>query len=161
MLDELFPQAAFTQLPGVPSSVTALAEIGQVPPLVAALVAIIGVAAAANALVLTVRRRGGDLAVLRALGLRPRDVRRAVGWQAATMAAIAAIAGVPVGVVLGRFVWTGIARPANVLIRVDVGPGRPRPPARGVAGHPPRPRHLARAPGGTATPSRGAAERMM
>jgi hypothetical protein len=124
VLDELFPQAAFTQLPGVPSSVTALAEIGQVPPLVATLVAIIGVAAATNALVLTVRRRGGDLAVLRALGLRPRDVRRAVGWQAATMAAIAAIAGVPVGVVLGRFVWTGMARPANVLIRLDVGPGQ-------------------------------------
>jgi len=123
VLDELFPQAAFIQLPGVPSSVTALAEIGQVPPLVATLVAIIGVAAATNALVLTVRRRGADLAVLRALGLRPRDVRRAVGWQAATMAAIAAIAGVPVGVALGRFVWTGIARPANVLIRVDVGPG--------------------------------------
>ena len=72
--------------PGCPSSVTALAEIGQVPPLVATLVAIIGVAAATNALVLTVRRRGGDIAVLRALGLRPRDVRRAVGWQAATMA---------------------------------------------------------------------------
>ncbi len=97
MLDELFPEAAFTQMPGVPSSVTALAEIGQVPPLVATLVAIIGVAAAANALVLAVRRRGGDLAVLRALGLRPRDVRRARRLAGATMAAIAAIAGIPAG----------------------------------------------------------------
>ena len=90
VLDELFPEAAFTQLPGVPSSVTALAEIGQVPRIVATLVALIGIAAAANSLVLVGRRRGGDLAVLRALGLRPLDVRRAFGWQAATMAMIAA-----------------------------------------------------------------------
>jgi hypothetical protein len=120
VLDELFPEAAFTQLPGVPSSVTALAEIGQVPPIVAIFVALIGIAAAANSLVLVVRRRGGDLAVLRALGLRPGDVRRAFGWQAATMAAVAAVGGVPAGVAVGRSVWTGIARPANVLIRVDV-----------------------------------------
>ena len=112
VLDELFPEAAFTQLPGVPSSVTALAEIGQVPPIVAILVALIGIAAAANSLVLVVRRRGGDVAVLRALGLRPRDVRRAFGWQAATMAAVAAVVGVPAGVVVGQVRVDGY-RPAR------------------------------------------------
>ena len=123
VLDELFPEAAFTQLPGIPSSVTTLAEIGQVPLIVAVLVALIGIAAAANSLVLVGRRRGADLAILRALGMRPGDVRRAFSWQAVTMAAVAATIGVPAGVMLGRLVWTGIARPANVLIRVDIGPG--------------------------------------
>ena len=122
VLDELFPEAAFTQLPGIPSSVTTLAEIGQVPLIVAVLVALIGIAAAANSLVLVGRRRGADLAILRALGMRPGDVRRAFSWQAVTMAAVAATIGVPAGVMLGRLVWTGIARPANVLIRVDIGP---------------------------------------
>ena len=100
----------FHRTPGVPSSVTALAEIGQVPPIVAILVAVLGIAAAANSLLLAVRRRGGEIAVLRALGLRPRRPPR-LGWQAATMATVAALVGVPVGVVLGRIVWTGIARP--------------------------------------------------
>ena len=33
-----------------------------------------------------------------------------------------ALVGVPVGILLGRLVWTGIARPTNVVIRVDVVP---------------------------------------
>ena len=92
------------------------------PRLIAALVAVLGIAAAGNALLLAVRRRGSEIAVLRALGLRPSDARRVLGWQAATMATVAALVGIPVGILLGRIVWTGIARPANVVIRVDVDP---------------------------------------
>ena len=81
VLDELFPEAAFTQLPGIPSSVTTLAEIGQVPLIVAVLVALIGIAAAANSLVLVGRRRGADLAILRGPWHAPR--RRAPSVQLA------------------------------------------------------------------------------
>jgi ABC-type lipoprotein release transport system permease subunit len=122
VLDDLFPEGYFTEPGSVPSTVTALEEIGQVPGLIAALVAVLGIAAAGNAVLLAVRRRGGEIAVLRALGLRPSDARRIFGWQAATMATVAAIAGIPLGILLGRIVWTGIARPANVVIRVDVAP---------------------------------------
>ena len=122
VLDDLFPEGYFTEPGLVPSSVTALEEIGQVPRLIAGLVAVLGIAAAGNALLLAVRRRGGEIAVLRALGLRPSDARRVLGWQAATMATVAALVGIPVGILLGRMVWTGIARPANVVIRVDVVP---------------------------------------
>ena len=122
VLDDLFPEGYFTEPGLVPSSVTAFEEIGQVPRLIAALVAVLGITAAGNALLLAVRRRGSEIAVLRALGLRPSDARRVVGWQAATMATVAALVGIPVGIVLGRIVWTGIARPANVVIHVDVDP---------------------------------------
>ena len=122
VLDDLFPEGYFTEPGLVPSSVTALEEIGQVPRLIAGLVAVLGIAAAGNALLLAVRRRGSEIAVLRALGLRPSDARRVVGWQAATMAIFAALVGIPVGILLGRLVWTGIARPANVVISVDVEP---------------------------------------
>ncbi len=121
LLAETFPEGAFSEWPMTPSAITALAEIGQVPILIAALVGLIGTAAAANALVLAGRRRDGDLAILRTLGMRSKDIRRAFGWQAATMVGVAATIGVPTGVMLGRVVWTGIARPANVLIHVDIG----------------------------------------
>ena len=122
VLDDLFPEGYFTDPGLVPSSVTAIEEISQVPPLIAGLVAVLGIAAAGNALLLAVRRRGSEIAVLRALGLRPSDARRVLGWQAATMATVTALVGVPVGILLGRLVWTGIARPTNVVIRVDVVP---------------------------------------
>jgi FtsX-like permease family len=99
-----------------PSSITSR----QVPVLVAVLVALLGAAAAAHALVLGVRRRSHDFAVLRALGLRPRQASAVVYWQAGILALVAVVAGVPLGVLLGRLVWTAIAQPSNVLVRIDV-----------------------------------------
>jgi ABC-type lipoprotein release transport system permease subunit len=124
VLDDLFPDGYYAEPVMVPSSITALEQIATVPRLVAALVAILGIAAAANTLVLAVRRRAGDVAVLRSLGLRPSDVRHIFGWQALTMAAITTAFGIPAGVVVGRLVWTGIASPANVRILVEVAPLR-------------------------------------
>jgi ABC-type lipoprotein release transport system permease subunit len=122
VLEDLFPDGYFAEPGLVPSSVTALDEITAVPHLIACLVAVLGIAAAGNALLLAVRRRGSEIAVLRALGLRPSDARRVLGWQAATMAVFAALVGIPLGILLGRVVWTGISRPANVVIRVDIEP---------------------------------------
>lgn len=56
-----------------------------------------------------VRRRGTDLAVLRALGITPRGTRSAIAWQARTLCIIALLVGVPVGVVIGRLIWRIIA----------------------------------------------------
>jgi predicted lysophospholipase L1 biosynthesis ABC-type transport system permease subunit len=124
VLDDHFPNGYYAEPGMVPSGITALEQIGDVPRLVAAFVSILGIAAAANTLVLAVRRRGGDVAVLRSLGLRPADVRRIFGWQALTMAVITVTFGIPAGLLLGRLVWSGIASPANVLIRVEVVPLR-------------------------------------
>jgi putative ABC transport system permease protein len=104
----------------VPGTIASFSDIGQVPMMVAALTALLGAAAAAHALILGVRRRSHDFAVLRALGLRPHQAGGVVHWQAATLALIALVAGVPLGVLLGRLVWTAIAQPANVLVRTDV-----------------------------------------
>ncbi len=124
VLDDVLPDGYYAEPGMVPSSITALEQIAGVPRLLAALVSILGIAATANTLVLAVRRRSGDIAVLRSLGLRPADVRRIFGWQALTMGVITVAAGIPAGVVLGRLVWTAIASPANVLIRVEFAPLR-------------------------------------
>ena len=104
----------------VPGTIASFSDIQQVPVLVAVLMALLGAAAVAHALVLGVRRRSHDFAVLWALGLRPRQAGGVVHWQAAILALVAVVAGVPLGVLLGRLVWTAIAQPSNVLVRIDV-----------------------------------------
>jgi ABC-type lipoprotein release transport system permease subunit len=106
----------------VPSSVTMLGDVRQVPIVLVAAIGLLGLMAAAHAMLLAVRRRGGDLAALRAIGMRPVDVRRVVGWQAIAMGAVTVAVGVPLGLVLGRVAWTAISRPANVLVHVVVEP---------------------------------------
>jgi hypothetical protein len=104
----------------VPGTIASISDLQQVPVLVAVLVALLGAAAAAHALVLGVRRRSHDFAVLRALGLRPRQAGAVVYWQAGILGLVAVVAGVPLGVLLGRLVWTALAQPSNVLVRIDV-----------------------------------------
>jgi hypothetical protein len=104
----------------VPGSITALQDIRQVPLIVAGLVGLLGLATAGYALLLGVRRRGHDLAVLRAIGLRPGEAAGVVRWQAATLAVVAILVGVPLGLVLGRVVWVAMAEPVHVVVRTDV-----------------------------------------
>lgn len=106
-----------------PSAVSSLGGLRDVPAILGTAVAVLGVIAGGHAMALAVRRRRGDLAVLRALGMRPRDVGAVIGWQAAAIGAVAVGTGIPVGIVFGRVMWTAIAGPSNVVILVDVPAG--------------------------------------
>ncbi|HEY3673433.1 MAG TPA: ABC transporter permease [Acidimicrobiia bacterium] len=89
-----------------------LASFGRVDGLPIAVAAILGVMAGAvlvYTLLTAIRRRRRDLAVLKSLGFLRRDVARTVTVQAMTLAALAVVIGLPVGVVLGRFVWNRFA----------------------------------------------------
>lgn len=70
-------------------------------------------AAALLALTLTVlasvRQHRRQLAVLKTLGLRRRQLRATVAWQASTILVIAALAGVPLGVAAGHWAWASFA----------------------------------------------------
>lgn len=70
-----------------------------------AFLAILGATGLLHFLFATTRRRGRDLAVLRALGFERRWVRRTITCQAATTAVIGLLFGVPLGIVAGRMVW--------------------------------------------------------
>ena len=85
-----------------------LASFGRVDGLPIAVAAILGVMAGAvlvYTLLTAIRRRRRDLAVLKALGFLRRDVARTVTVQAMTLSALALVIGLPIGVLLGRFVW--------------------------------------------------------
>ena len=56
-------------------------------------------------LVTSVLRRQRDFAILRVLGLTSWQVRRTLGWQAAALAGLALVIGIPAGIVCGRLGW--------------------------------------------------------
>ena len=91
-------------------------SIGSTPELLAAGLAVGAVLGLALTLLASVRRRRRDLALLKTLGLSRRQAARAtIAWQASVDGAIGAIVGVPLGVVLGRELWTLFARSINAV----------------------------------------------
>lgn len=95
-----------------PKRPTDLVNFGQVqnlPLLLAGLVTLLAAATLAHTLVTSIRRRRRDLAILKMLGFVPRQVRVAVAWQATSFVSAALLIGLPVGVVVGRVVWTTFA----------------------------------------------------
>jgi FtsX-like permease family len=89
-----------------PAGVVSLERLRATPALLGSLIVLLLGAAVANALVVAVRRRGHDLAVLRTLGFTRGQVVRTVLWQATTVGIVALVIGIPVGVVVGRWTWT-------------------------------------------------------
>ena len=84
------------------------------PGVLTALVAALAGALFVHLLVETIRQRRHELALLNALGLRPREVRATVAWQAGTTVTIAIGPGVVVGVLAGRWLWTRYAHSLGV-----------------------------------------------
>ena len=120
LAEDVTAQGFYVRPLAKPIAIAALEDIGAVPVVVAVLVAILGAAAAAHALSLAVRRRRADLAVLRTFGLTPRQAGGVIRWQAVVLAAVALVVGIPVGLVIGRLVWSAIAAPSDVVVRADV-----------------------------------------
>jgi ABC-type lipoprotein release transport system permease subunit len=114
---------------GPPSTVENLGEMGNTPWLLAAFLALVGGAGLAHALIIGVRRRRYDLAVVRAIGLRPAEGRRVVGWQAFVMAAVGAAVGLLAGAIAGRLIWSrvvvGIGAVVKSVVPVAVVVGAP------------------------------------
>jgi putative ABC transport system permease protein len=73
-----------------------------------------------HVLVSSVRRRRRDLAVLKTLGFVRREVSAVTAWQATTMAAIALLIGLPLGIVLGSVVWRLFAEQLGVASGVSL-----------------------------------------
>jgi hypothetical protein len=102
-------RAALDPLPtrssGEPREVQALSGISGLPALLGGVLALVATATLAHTLVSSVRRRRRDLAVLRTMGFVRRQVWLSVFWQTATLVAVALVVGLPLGALLGRFVW--------------------------------------------------------
>jgi ABC-type antimicrobial peptide transport system permease subunit len=100
-----------------PTDVLNYARITSTPVALAAVLALLAIGVLANLLVSSIRRRRHDIAILKTLGFRRRQVSAAVAWQATTVVGLALLVGLPVGVALGRWVWSTFA--TNLGIPVE------------------------------------------
>jgi hypothetical protein len=96
--------------PGIPlSQVQAVKDMAALPLVLSAFLAVLAIGAVGHALSIAVSRRCHELAVLRALGLTRYQSRLVIGVQATLLATIGLAFGIPLGLILGRFLWHAVA----------------------------------------------------
>ncbi len=107
---------AFYETPraGAPMVVRDVRAVRRVPIALAAAIALLAAATLARTLVLSIRRRRRELAVLKTLGFTRGQVRATIAWHATTVGAIALVAGLPLGFGVGRWIWNVVAEHLGV-----------------------------------------------
>jgi hypothetical protein len=91
------------------TTVVILQDLSVLPTALGGFLALLAVGAVGYALTTAVRRRGRELAVLRALGLTGRQSRLVIVTQATVLAVAGIAAGIPLGLVVARVVWRVVA----------------------------------------------------
>lgn len=74
----------------------------------------------ALSIVVSVRDRQRELAILRVLGFRDAELRASVRWQAFMMMLVGVIVGIPLGIIAGRAAWRAFADQLGVVPRASV-----------------------------------------
>jgi hypothetical protein len=93
-----------------PPEVTNLDDLSRLPEVVALLVGAVALGALALGVAGTLRARSRDVALLRALGLTPRQARRSIAIAGLVVGAIGAVIGVAAGLLAGRVLWSQVAQ---------------------------------------------------
>jgi len=93
-----------------PAQIINYGSLGSTPTVLGGALASGAVVALGLTLVASVRRRRRDLALLKTLGFTKRQLAGAIAWQSSTAVGIGAAVGVPLGILLGRFLWDLFAR---------------------------------------------------
>jgi hypothetical protein len=93
-----------------PAQIANYAALRAAPSLLAVGLAVGAVAALLLTLLASVRRRRHDLAVLKTIGFTRRQLAATVAWQATMAAIVGSAVGIPLGIALGRWLWTAFAR---------------------------------------------------
>ena len=90
-----------------------LQDVDALPLILAGLVGAVGLLTLGNVLLVSVRRRSRELAILKTIGFDRRQVAVAVACQAIFSGVIALLLGLPAGVVTGRWAWGLISTAAG------------------------------------------------
>ena len=119
VVEDLTAKGFAPSSPTQPPDVANLAHVRDLPLWLAAFLVLLAIGAVAHTLLTGVPSRRRDVAVLRALGLTPRQAAACVGWQAVVIGIVALAIGIPLGIAVGRQVWRLVA---ESLSFVYVGP---------------------------------------
>jgi FtsX-like permease family len=114
-----------------PAEIANYRTVGATPAVLAAILTAGAVGALGLTLIASVRRRRREFALLKTLGFTQRQLAATVAWQSSVPAIVGVIFGIPLGIALGRWLWTLFARgisavpdptvPALSLVVVAVG----------------------------------------
>jgi FtsX-like permease family len=95
--------------PTIPLELVNLQNVELLPNLLGISLGVLAIAALAYVLVVSGRSRRRDFAVLRAIGLDGGGTRLVVFSQALIIAVVGLVVGLPLGVVVARWAWAGVA----------------------------------------------------
>ncbi len=101
--------ASYEGQQSVPTNLVNFGQAVDFPLLLEGTMVLFGAASLLHLLVVSVSRRRRQFALLKVLGFLRRQVRAAMCWQAATVAVIGVVGGVPIGLVVGVTVWDDFA----------------------------------------------------
>jgi ABC-type lipoprotein release transport system permease subunit len=105
--------------PARPGDVSNYTRVRGTSLVLSGVLALIALGLLVHVLVSSVRRRRRELALYKTLGFVRRQVSAVSAWQATTMAAVALLVGVPVGIAIGAVVWRLFA--GQLGVAPDVG----------------------------------------
>lgn len=113
--------------PQRPADVVHLERVQATPFYLAGVLAVLGGGALVHALVMSVRRRRRDVAVLKTLGFVGSQVSASIALQGTALVITAVVFALPLGVAAGRWAW--------ILLAGELGvPAHPATPALAIAG---------------------------
>jgi len=102
-------------LPITPTSLVNFGEAVNFPLIFGGMLALSGAATLVHLLVVSVSRRRREMGLLKALGFVNRQIVASVAWQATALVGVGIVVGVPLGIVLGREVWSAFANNLGVV----------------------------------------------
>ena len=105
----------------IPNDLVNLRNVRILPVLFGAFTILLAIGTLAHVSASVVRRRATDLAVLRTIGLTPRQTRMTLSWQATTVAVVGLVIGLPLGILLGRASWRWVAQSTPMLYVAPLG----------------------------------------
>jgi hypothetical protein len=98
-----------------PAQIVDYRSAGSTPIILAIGLALGAVLALGLTLGSSVRRRRRDLALLKAFGFTQRQLTAAITWQATVDAVVGILFGIPIGILVGRELWTLFAQSINAV----------------------------------------------
>jgi hypothetical protein len=98
-----------------PAQIINYRSLGSTPTVLGGALAAGAVVALGLTLIASVRRRRRDLALFKTLGFTHGQLAAAIAWQSSVAVGIGTIVGVPLGIVLGRYIWDLFAREINAV----------------------------------------------
>ena len=98
-----------------PADIVNFGRNRNLPLVLAGFLAVLAAGTIGHVLVTGITRRRRDLAILKSVGFVRRQLRGTVAWQASILAGIAVVVGVPLGIAVGRWLWTSYAESIGVI----------------------------------------------